>query len=125
MSIRGGVMVGVVWLFRFLFRGRISGRFFSVLWLLAALRLALPFAVPSQAGIYGLLWRRVPESVVQSDAWAENFPAVEKGKERAETVSGRKTEEEAKAAGSPESEREPGPEKIQRYREGPKFRVCQ
>lgn len=57
MSIRGGVMVGVVWLFRFLFRGRISGRFFSVLWLLVALRLTLPFAVPSQAGIYGLLWR--------------------------------------------------------------------
>lgn len=54
MSISGGVLIAVIVILRSLFRNRLPGKVFQVLWLAAFLRLMIPFTIPSQFSIYSL-----------------------------------------------------------------------
>ena len=54
MSVSGGMLILVVLLLRKLFRGRVSGRVFPILWCIVLLRLFLPFSVSSPVSVYPL-----------------------------------------------------------------------
>lgn len=62
MSISGAVLILVILAVRAGLKGRLPKRTFAVLWMVALIRLLIPFSVPSSWSAYTLLQNAVPET---------------------------------------------------------------
>jgi len=69
MSIAGGVIILLVTAIRALFLNRLPKKTFLLLWIIALLRLALPFSAVSPFSVYGLL----PDQYVEQTAFDSNL----------------------------------------------------
>ena len=58
MSVYGGILILIVLLLRQLFRRKLPGRTFSVLWCIVLFRLIVPFSVPFSFSAYSLMGQR-------------------------------------------------------------------
>lgn len=82
MSISGGILIAVIAILRSLFRYRLPGRVFQVLWLAAFLRLMIPFSIPCQFSIYSLAenvmefsgWEKMKDGVFENEAYESIIP---------------------------------------------------
>lgn len=58
MSVYGGILILIVLPLRQLFKGKLPGRTFSVLWCIVLFRLLVPFSVPFSFSVYSLMGQR-------------------------------------------------------------------
>lgn len=54
MSAAGSIVIGVIIMIRSLFRDKLPGKVFQILWLVALLRLLVPYSIPFAGSIYSL-----------------------------------------------------------------------
>ena len=62
MSVSGGIFILAIAIIRSLFKDKLPGRVFQILWFAAVLRLLLPFSIPSVFSIYSLAADYIPIS---------------------------------------------------------------
>ena len=80
MSFSGGILILVILAIRGLSANRIPPKVFPVLWAVAALRLAVPFGMPSPFSVYTLLGQNVSVMNVLENAQMLELLPMEDGR---------------------------------------------